>query len=199
MKIEQFTYFYPEKPKLIKKEQSLFQRVSNDDNWIAEFKYNGSRMLLHNFDGKFEFWNRHKNLLNFRPQPEMIQALKDANLPKGYNLFDGELRHNKVVGVRNKAILYDVFVWDGEVLLDKTFEQRREILENTFKCETEPLGITRQFEDNFDGCYDFALKNEELEGLVMKNLRGKLDISRTSNRPSMWMLKVRKETGRHRF
>ncbi len=199
MKLSEYTYFYPEKPKLIKKSQSLFDKISTYPNWIAEYKYNGSRMLLHNVADKYEFWNRHEKQLNFKPSPDIIQSLNDLKLPKGYNLFDGELRHNKVVGVKNKAIIYDVFIWDGEVLLDKTFKERRAILESVFTIEAEPFGITKQFPDKFDEAYDRAMEDEELEGLVMKNLNGKLDISRTANRPSLWMLKVRKETGRHRF
>ena len=199
VKINHFTYFYPEKPLLINKDQNLFTTISKDDKWIAEFKYNGSRLQLHNFDGKFEFWNRHNVPMSFHPTSEIMDDLVGLNLPKGYNLFDGELRHNKVIGVQNKIVLYDVLIWDGEVLLNTPFGERRKILESLLPIENTPIGITRQFPDNFNYAYECAMKDNEFEGLVMKNLTGKLDISRTSNRSSQWMLKVRKASGSYKF
>lgn len=199
MRINKFTYFYPEKPKLITKEQSLFLKLSNNPNWIGEYKYNGCRLQLHNINNGFGFWDRYNKKLSYRPTDEVLDTLSLLKLPKGYNLFDGELRHNKVIGVKHKIILYDVFVWDGEVLLDKTFEERRSILELYFKIRTDPVGITEQFKDNFRMIYDNVLDDPEIEGLVLKNKKGMLDLSRSSGRDSVWMMKVRKETGRHRF
>jgi len=199
MIITDFTYFYPEAPMLIHKDQPLFNEVSNNPNWIAEYKYNGCRLELHNFtNGNFEFWDRHHKKLSYNPNQEVSDALKQLPL-QGYNLFDGELRNNKVVGVRQKIILYDVFIWNGELLINKSFEYRRQILESILKVENEPLGITKQFPNNFDKVYDDAIKNEEIEGLVMKNKLGILNINRTSSKDSTWMLKVRKVTGRHKF
>ena len=97
------------------------------------------------------------------------------------------------------GIAYDVFIWNGEVLLNKTFEERRQILESIFDVGSEPIGITQQFKNDFNSVYADAMKDDELEGLVMKNLKGKLDISRTANRPSQWMLKVRKKSNKYLF
>ena len=206
MKIENFTYFFPEKPKLISKDQPLFKRLSDDPDWIAELKYNGSRLQLHNFDGKFEFWDRHHSKLNYQPSDWMMDNLNHSKLPKGYNLFDGELRHNKVVGVQDRIVLFDVFIWDGEMLLDKTFQERREILKSHFveamwdqDLKTQRLEITEHFYGNFDVVYNNVIEHPEIEGLVMKKLNSRFNLSRTSNIPSGWMMKVRKETGRHRF
>jgi len=199
LNLNKLTYFYPEKPTLITLDQPLFQTVSDDPNWVAEFKYNGSRCELHNINGKFEFWDRHGKKLVFSPDENMLTALNSTKFPSGYNLFDGELRHNKVIGVRNMLVLYDVHIWNGEVLINKSFEYRRALLESVLSIGTKPLSITQQFNTDFDATYKLAVLNDELEGLVMKNLKGNLDISRTSNRTSTWMLKVRKKTGRHKF
>jgi ATP-dependent DNA ligase len=196
MKLNKFLYFYPEKPKLITQQQSLFQVVSNDPNWIAEFKYNGSRLELHCFDGKFEFWDRHGKKLVYTPTDEVLDSLYALGLT-GYNVFDGELRHNKVTGVRNKIVLYDTHVWQNNLLMNQTFEHRRSFIES-LKL-SGPLSITQQFDTDFDKVYEMAMQDPELEGIVPKKKSGILNLSRVSNQHSNWMLKVRKQTGRHKF
>ena len=199
MHLKSFKYFFPEKPKLISKDQPLFQRLNDNPSWIAEFKYNDNRLQLHNLNGKFEFWNRHNQLLSYKPTDKMINGLNKLDLPKGYNLFDGGLRHNKVVGVRNKIILFDVFIWDGEVLLDKTFKERRKILDSVLGYESETIRTTEQFNTHFNILYNNILNDPEIEGLIIKDLNGKLNLSRVSGQDSVWMKKIRKATGRHRI
>lgn len=202
MKIEEFPYYlYPEKPELISKDQRLFDKLNRKESWLAEYKYNGSRLQLHMMNGEIQFWDRHGKQLayNRTPSKEIIELLKNADLPNSYNLFDGELRHNKVVGIQHKIILYDVIIYNGELLIKVPFQERRKILEKHFGVESEPVGITKQFQTDFHKMYNISMENEELEGLILKNKNGVLDVSRTSNRNSLWMKKVRKQTGRHRF
>ena len=91
MKLRDFKYFYPEKPVLIHRDQDLVTELSDNDNFIAEPKYNGQRCMLHIIDGKVEFWSRHGELLAYNkdPDPEMVAELKRL-FPKGYYLFDSE-------------------------------------------------------------------------------------------------------------
>jgi ATP-dependent DNA ligase len=67
MKLDRFTYFYPERPRLLHIEQPLFESLSQDPNWVAEPKYNGSRLQLHYLDGAWQFWNRHGQPMDYRP------------------------------------------------------------------------------------------------------------------------------------
>src|SRR5271157_5375957 len=106
MFIEHLTYFYPEKPIMISKDQDLFSSISNSGKYIAERKYNGCRLLLHFINGNFQFWNRHGEKFNFKPEVELKSKLDALNL-KGYCLFDGELRNNKTKDVRQKIMLFD--------------------------------------------------------------------------------------------
>ena len=201
MKLSSFKYFYPEKPRLISKEQSLFSKVSQDPRWVAEYKFNGSRLQLHNLTpNHFEFWDRHGKQLVYKPDDSMKSALNEFSKPTGYNLFDGELRHNKVIGIRHKIVLYDIFIWNGELLIDKTFSERRKILESILSDNMdEQLSISRQFQNNFEKLFESAISIPEIEGLVMKKLSGMINLGRNSGINSMWMMKVRKQTGRHRF
>jgi ATP-dependent DNA ligase len=198
MKIEQFTYFYPEKPFLITREQPLFQNCNQSNDWMAEKKYNGGRLLLHYVDGQFQFWNRHSAKFNFQPNEELQKALSNLKLNR-YCLFDGELRNNKVIGVKQKVILFDIIIWEGE-LLRIPFSQRRKLLESLqLPIEGEPLGIVKQHKVDFNQLFEEVIKDEEIEGLVLKNLNGKLKVDRKSGQDSSWMLKIRRPSKNYKF
>jgi len=223
MKIDSFVYFYPEKPRLTSIKSDMFQRLSEDPFWLAERKYNGKRLQLHVlplkpldfpsttylphtngvFEREIQFWNRHGEQLPYQPSKEVIEALGNIPWPNGYCLFDGELRDKKVVGVRDKIVLWDVFVWDGELLTDKTFLQRAEIMHDAFGSITtdpsQPLSLSSWIIKDFGKAFEKVIQDPEIEGLVMKNLNGKLQLGRTAAVDSAWMWKCRKESGRYRF
>ena len=203
MKITEFKYFYPERAALIHKDQPLFETLSKDPKWIAEPKFNGSRLQLHHLhDNTWEFWNRHGQKFSYTPSPELLKDLNGLNL-KGYWLLDGELRHNKVVGVRDKVVLYDVFVAEGHILNTQTFEERRGILEVLFHYNGpytgDILDLTAQYDTNFSKEFERYGDDKEIEGLVLKNLNGKLNLGRTSSPKSTWQFKVRKANNSVRF
>ena len=195
MRINSFLYFYPEKPRLIHIDQPLFEELSNKPEWVAEKKYNEKRLQLHCLDGDFQFWNRHEALLNYTPTPQIISKLP----PKGYYLFDGGLRDRKAIGVRDKVLIFDVFVWNGQLQLGKTFRERRALLETMFEIEGDPVGLPFQFHLGFKQIFDNVIKDDEIEGLVLKNVKGTLDLGRTRGQDSKWMIKVRKPSGRYQF
>ena len=209
MKIKEFMYFYPEKPKLMHVKQDLFGLLSGDPNWVAEKKYNGSRLQLHLIDGKFQFWNRHEKKFGYIPTDDLDLELalfgsrlwksRPTSVPLDYCLFDGELRHHKTIGVRNKIIIYDIFIYDGQLLVGVPFFKRREILETVLEINYEPLGLIEQFHIGFDKLFDTVIEDPEIEGLVLKNLKGKLNLGRNGPVDSRWMFKVRKPSGRYKF
>lgn len=202
MKIENFTYFYPEKPTLVSIEQDIFDQMSDDPNWIAEPKYNGSRLQLHIMDGRAEFWDRQGNKLAYQPTDEILAEIKRIFDTDGYYVFDAELRHNKVVGVRNKIMIYDIHIMNNHLLVGLPFSERRHFLE-TYRFLTvgaEPIGIPVQYKTDFRNVFNTLIaENDEFEGLVMKKLTGQLALGRSSGQNSKWMKKVRKQTGRHHF
>ncbi|MDI6854035.1 MAG: hypothetical protein QME75_10600 [Deltaproteobacteria bacterium] len=207
MRIDDFTYFYPERPRLLHIEQPLFERLSRDPDWVAEPKYNGSRLQLHHLDGAWFFWNRHQQLMDYRPSREIIDALDGLDL-KGYWLFDGELRHHKTRGISHKIVLYDVFIREGELLLNAPFQDRRNLLAYVLRPHLlayggEPdapaLGMPCQYYDGWRRVFAEVTRNEEIEGLVLKNRRGRLNLGRTKAAESSWMWKVRRPSGRYQF
>jgi len=198
MKIEEFKYFYPEKPRLANIEQELVTRLSKDQNWVAEKKYNENRLQLHYINGKFQFWNRHEEQLQYSPNEALRIALNALPL-KGYCLFDGGLRHNKTKGVRHKIMFYDVFIWNNKLLIDKPFWYRRHIVEKLVEIGGDPLGTPDWYEHSFVDWFHAVIEEDEIEGLVLKDLRGKLRLGRTAAHESKWMWKLREPSGRYRF
>jgi ATP-dependent DNA ligase len=203
MKISTFKYFYPERPGLIHIEQGLFGRLSDSPAWIAEPKFNGSRLQLHRLpSGTWELWNRHQEKFSWALAPEVAAALAALPLGEGYHLFDGELRHNKTKGVRNQIVLYDCFIFGGELLTGKTFEDRRHILDTLTKYgagDDRIVSMAPQYPGNFRAVFDELTPDPEIEGLVLKNLGGKLALGRNRAVNSVWMLKVRKPNNSYHF
>jgi hypothetical protein len=61
------------------------------------------------------------------------------------------------------------------------------------------LDLAPQFEGDFRRRFDSFQDDQEIEGLVLKNRKGKLALGRTGSYDSGWMLKVRKASGIVRF
>jgi len=195
---DSFKYFYPERPRLLHIEHPLFEKLSSDIHWVAEPKYNGSRLQLHYLNGEWQFWNRHEQLMDYTPNEEVREALAGLKL-EGYWLFDGELRHNKTKGVRHKIVLYDVFRAGGTLLLGAVFRDRRELLELLPLRRGGVVSLAPQYRENFYEIFRAAIQDEEIEGLVLKNLWGQLNLGRGRAVESNWMWKVRKPSGRYHF
>jgi ATP-dependent DNA ligase len=199
MNIKQFTYFYPEKPVLMNVEQDSFVEMSNDPAWVAEKKYNGQRTCLWIIDGKVQFWGRHGKLLKYNQDPDAdMVAYLIKKFPKGVFLFDGELRHNKTKGVRDKLVLWDVLIFRDRLLNKEQYWVRRAILENRLEG-TDQVKLIHQYRTDFKQVYNSVITDDEIEGLVIKNLHSKINISRTSGQNSNWMYKIRKASGRYAF
>ncbi len=195
MKLTKFLYLYPEKPGLITLDQSLMQYLSDSPDWIAERKHNGSRLELHCNRGNFKFWGRHGSELKYQPATPVINALVELGLT-GYYLFDGELLHNKVKGVRNQIVLYDCFIWKGELLVNQPFAARRKLLEQLNL--QGPISIPEWFTTDFKKVFGHVTTEMGIEGLVLKNKKGMLNLGRTSAKESSWMYKLRIPTKNYR-
>lgn len=212
MYFKDFIYFYPENPTLVHRDQPLIDELSDDPNFIGEPKYNGSRLELHILNGGIQYWTRHgEKFKMFDGHPDVENGL--SQFPKdSYFLFDAELRHNKVIGVRNKLVIFDCFIYNGLFLNHKTFGERRNLLENHFEKDldgqyddTQPVSLINQYKTDFRKVFEtytegyYGHNPDEFEGLVLKDLTKKFNLGRKSNPESRWMYKMRKETGRHKF
>jgi len=191
--------FYPPKPTLISIDQPLFSQLNDDLNVIAELKYNGNNLVLHRFeDGRFEFWNRYGLKFNYEPSKEVLSDLQNMSWA-GYCVVNGELRHNKVKGIRHHIVLWDMFISNGVSLKSLQFRERRAELEKLFGSKQESVTPTEFYLSDFKKVFDEYTKLPEIEGLVMKKLDAKLELGYTSSPTVKYMFKVRKSNGSYKF
>ena len=207
MYFKDFIYFYPENPTLVHRDQPLIDELSNDPNFVGEPKYNGSRLELHILNGDIQYWTRHgEKFKMFDGHPDIEEGLSQFS-KDSYFLFDAELRHNKVIGVRNKLVIFDCFIYDGLFLNHKTFGERRKLLENNFNdCnDNKPVSLINQYKTDFRKIFEIYTQgydghnSDEFEGLVIKDLTKKFNLGRKSNHKSEWMFKMRKESNSYRY
>lgn len=200
MKFDTFTYWYPERPVLVPPASPLIDKLSEDPRWIAQPKLNERRLILHFINEEWQFWNRHNKRFDFKPDKELKENLAElASWLKGYWCFDGGLRHNKVTGIKSKVILWDVFLMNGEMLNNRPYWERGEILQTAIHFDLQSIRLIQQYPDHFRSVFSDIIKDPEIEGIVMKNLDGKLNLSRTSGQDSAWMMKCRKPNNSYRF
>jgi ATP-dependent DNA ligase len=184
-------YFYPEQPRRPEDGPALLDLLSADPDWVAEPKYHGNRLQLYYLDGKWQFWNRHGSRMAYVPSPEVLTALNALKL-EGLWHFDGELRHNKVKGVRHQIVLFDLFMVAGEPAIYPCFGERRLGLETLIGDRLSgPLSLAPQCATDFGTVFEQFRQDQEIEGLVLKNLRGERQLSPFCGTPSRWMWKVK--------
>jgi ATP-dependent DNA ligase len=192
-------YFFPEKPKLININQPLFQKLQDDPDWVAEPKYNGSRLILIVNGEDVEFWNRHGEQFDYRPDEDLRKTLIEfAERTRGICLFDGELRHNRVQNVKHHIALWDTFMWDGKLLANMPYMERQNYIPQP-KFVKDKMAPISQHMGDFRELFHEWTKDPEIEGMVIKNLKGKLNLSRTAGQSSNWMFKVRRANNSYRF
>lgn len=204
MKFSDFIYFYPENPMLIHRDQQLLDHLSNDPNAVAELKPNGSRCEIHLINGNASYWTRHGTEFKYEnfDYDMMTEELLKRFPERGYYLFDSEMRHNKVVGVKNQIMIFDCFIYNDLFLNRHDFQTRRSVLESHFMnpdLSNEYLSLAQQWKTGFRELFESLEGDPEIEGIVIKLLTGMFDLGRVSGRESKWMYKARYETGRHKF
>jgi integrase/recombinase XerD len=82
MELNDFTYFYPEKPRLAQVNQALIDSLDSSPDWVAEPKYNGSRLQLHHMPtGEFQVWRKIPRFLTPLEQEKLLAPLQGSDHP----------------------------------------------------------------------------------------------------------------------
>lgn len=188
---------YPQKPSLITIDQSLFSRLESAEDWIAELKFNGDRLILQ-INDRIEFWNRHGEKFK-RYNTVVEEELKKIEWKRPC-ILDGELLHFKTKTVKNQIILFDVIMWNGEFTVKMPFEKRRAILEQLFDgIVSDYVSIAQQWKNGWRDVFGQKTKKDEIEGLVLKCLSAPYILGKKSSPVVTSMYKVRKRTNMYKF
>lgn len=217
MKYDQFKYLYPPRPEYKTPPSSL--ETYDTGEYIAQPKYNGSACLVFTNGDELHVYNRHKRpLAKYSPFIHFRELAKTSN----WYVYAGEYLNKAKKGEmgdieRDKFVIWDLLVWDGEYLIGKTMEERLMILENIYPCQraivsdklemydhlccTEHAGIYKAptYGGGFDILYEELYETELYEGLVLKKKNSKLTYGFQEKNNSDWQIKCRKETKLYNF
>jgi hypothetical protein len=206
-------FYYPNRPMLIPPDPSnplnpaptyinsleaagLFDR--------AEFKWNGDNTTVRTDD--LSFWNRQGERLSYTPHPDMLKELKQ--FPKN-SLLNGELMHRHTKSTKDLLILHCVMGWKGNLLLGKNWGYARQILETCtwlpLTCGTQlsygcHVVLAQDFQSGYWDLFNQARAcDDSIEGIVLKNSKGKLIFSTRPIPDVSFMLKIRKPSKKYSF
>lgn len=178
--------------------------------FIAQPKYNEWRSLVVMTPEKeVQFFNRKKEpLRRFRPQTRILSRLIEAfSSESGSVVLDGGV-------MPETLILWDVLVLN-KPLIGTTYEERYRLLKkrlNPLRTLYQPrtripyalevmrgLWIPPVFSGELSAIYEVLSENEKIEGLVLKNPKGKLKRGLRAENNTDWQMKVRKPSELYAF
>ncbi|MDQ2842235.1 MAG: ATP-dependent DNA ligase [Acidobacteriota bacterium] len=176
---------------MLAKPLERLEDLAQPEDWIIEDKYDGIRSQAHFDSGQARIYSRGMEDIT-HAFPEIAAALAGLS---GNGLIDGEilgwrdgralnfnLLQQRIARKSVRAALiaevptvfmgYDILLRNDELLLHRSFEERRQALENTFRDTRLPLLLSRQHaatsRDDIDKLFAEARARGN-EGLLLKH------------------------------
>lgn len=208
MEYKTFTYLWPTRPE--KAIPNSFLNVYEKRGWVAQYKKNGTcNVLFVSPEKEVTGMTRHEDE-HKRWAPTAKSSAPFKKLPgDGWYVILTEVLHSKVPGTLDTHYIFDILVADGEYLLEQTFEERMELLEELFlKGNNEEeyshyvispnVFLAKTIHSDFNTIWkqvNEVAKNKDGapmdEGLVLKNPKAKLKMPTRKNANNSWMVKCR--------
>lgn len=173
-------------PMLLQKTNDPF----DDNSYITELKLDGIRILWTKFNNKVRIYTRHNNEVTYT-YPE----LTDINLPNG-TVIDGEIVVTDELGrpdfeaamerFKSKKARYevqycvfDIIQYNGNKVVHLPLLERKELLQQVLP--NHPNATLVQWTPGNATAYFDLVKQNELEGIVIKKSDSIYDIGKRSN------------------
>jgi len=199
-------YFFPNRPVLVPPDPEnplnpapdYLNSLEAEGRWVAEQKWNGDNTLIYLEDGKDPvLWNRHKDSLKWTPPPEVLEEL--ARWPKG-SILNVETVDRRTKDVKKTLIVHCVMAWKGELLLGKTWGDSRNLLEQAISegLSGEYIQVSKVWTSGFWDLFQ-AADGTVIEGIILKDPKGRLQFSTTPLKDVPWMRKIRKPCKKYAF
>lgn len=214
MHVTQFPAIYPPRPLGAISPATL----ANYSGYVAQYKFNDIRILIQiDARGKASLLSRKREpLLSYELTRNARDSLAKLKLPRGsLHLLDGGLmRTSDFPGGVHPIVLWDVLMLKSEYLVGTTYAERyarlRAICGNPRARERESgarlalrvgpeLWLCDSYSSDFASLFASTLEQDALEGLVMKDPNGKLEIGASEENNGAWQIRVRKTNARHVF
>lgn len=218
MKYNKFNYLYPPRPEFKLPASEL--PTYNNGEYIAQPKYNGSACMVFTNRTELHVYNRHKQPLSYYSPAIHFKEL--AKTDKWF-VYCGEYLNKSKLGEtgekeRDKFVIWDVLVWDGEYLIGETLSSRLQLLEMIYPCQravataerfeiydhlccTEHTGIYKAptYVHSFEKLYEEIIKTDLYEGVVLKKINSTLGYGLQELNNQDWQVKCRKTTKNYHF
>ena len=213
-----FNYIYPPRPQFKISPEELYK--FDNGEYIVQPKYNGTCCIVF-ANGDYTYvYNRHKQEMSKVSNDISFSELaksKEWFVYTGEYLNKGKLGENNVKE-KDKFIIWDILVWDGDYLIGETLSNRLQLLEDNFPCKrgminkdglelythlctTNINGIYKSptYLNHFESLYEDIIKTDLYEGLVIKKIQSKLDYGFQELNNHDWQIKCRKATKVYHF
>ena len=197
-------YWYPNRPTLMPADpanvynpgRAYIDSLEASKLYVAELKWNGDNTLI--YTDTDTWWNRHKEHLNYRPSPEVIEEMHKV-FPTGC-IVNAETVNRCTKNIKNKIVVHCLMAYKGQLLLGKTWGDSRKILEDLDFSGCTHVKLSQTHKTGFWDLFQSAWHGgPEIEGIILKNPKGKLVFS-TNQKPAedvSWMMKIRKPSKKY--
>lgn len=190
-------FYFPLKPTRITLTSELFEKTSNDCNYICQKKKNGWRVQVHKNNDVIEIYTRHK----IRIEPLILECdwkkvyeRLNQSLNCSQCILDGEFLHRRS-SIKEALYFWDIFELNNKVLKE-SYQTRKQQL-GLILTPQDKLELSQDVETNFKDVWN-CLEDEVDEGLVIKDLREPLYISYSKTIKSARQFKLLRNDIRNR-
>lgn len=195
----------------------------DDGTYLGQPKYNGMALMVFTNGDELHCYNRHKEYMALLSKNSECDFRGMAQ-SKNWFVYAGEYLNKSKYGEtgvkeKNKFVIWDILVWDGNYLIGSTLTERLDLLENVFPCQRAIVGAKTGVEvydhlcctnlngiykaptylNNFTELYKQIVKTDLYEGLVLKKKDSKLTFGMQELNNHDWQIKCRKETKSYQF
>lgn len=149
-------------------EENKVEKYLNDDDWLAQSKYDGVRFMLHKNEEKVTSYNRRGLYANIP-----VTIWSDVQKCKNF-LLDGEL-------IGENYYVFDILQYEDKDLTDLPLLGRLSFLES-FKSISENIKIAKSYLNKEEKNKFFEeSKNKNEEGIVFKKKDAKYYVGRPAS------------------
>jgi ATP-dependent DNA ligase len=209
-----YSYIYPPRPEA-KINPSKLDKYEKMGMFIAEPKINGACCLVFTNGDKFIVKNRTKDNLSWFKIKDQLKPVFDKICKNGkWNVFVGEYlckgqKDHKGKKWNDALILFDILVYNGFSLTDMNYIERHTLISTLFEYTknakpylnkiTDDLWFVGYAKKNFKQIYDYIIKYDLYEGLVLKKINAKLEYGSQQKNNTKTQLKCRKPTKNYSY
>lgn len=210
MKYTKWTYLYPPRPDFAIACAML--NYYETRGWLAQYKKNGTNTIIGIAPNKtFYAMNRHAaNHKAWHLTQHIKEALIELFPEKKWFVLCAEIMHSKTPTIKDTIYIHDMLVWKSEFLLDSTFIERANLLDDRlitnveshshYVCDSEgKIWYAKRFDRGFKTIFNSIKQVRIDEGLVLKDPIGKLRACNTPTENSSWQVKCRHKTKGYAF